>query len=119
MKYTEFGEYFRILRLKHREVLASAAVLLGVTSSFISAVECGKKQIPEDWETKIINHYNLNKKEQDELKKAIERSKSSIKIDLVDASIIQKDIALQFQRSFKDLDDDTISKIQLLLKGGK
>lgn len=45
MAYTEFGEYFRILRIKNREVLADAKGFLNVSTAFISAVECGKKQI--------------------------------------------------------------------------
>lgn len=44
MSYTEFGEYFRILRIKHHEVLNDAKKFLGVSTAFISSVECGKKR---------------------------------------------------------------------------
>ena len=116
MAYTEFGEYFRILRIKNREVLADAKEFLNVSTAFISAVECGKKQIPEEWFEKIVNHYGLNEIEQMELKEAIERSKSSIKINLLAASPIQKSVALQFQRSFDDLDDEEMMEIQKILE---
>ena len=67
MAYTEFGEFFRILRIKNHEVLADAKEFLGVSSAFISSVECGKKGVPEDWVEKIICHYNLS--QEDYLKK--------------------------------------------------
>lgn len=116
MSYTKFGEYFRILRIKNREVLADVKDFLNASSAFISAVECGKKQIPEDWFMKIVNHYDLNEKEQQELMEAIELSKVSIKISLTTASPIQRSVAIQFQRSFNDLDDDKMQLIQEILE---
>lgn len=97
MAYTEFGEYFRILRIKNREVLADAKKFLNVSTAFISAVECGKKQIPENWFEKIVDHYKLSETEQAELKGVMERSKSSIKINLLTASPIQKDVPCNFK----------------------
>ena len=116
MSYTEFGEYFRILRIKHHEVLNDAKKFLGVSTAFISSVECGKKKIPDDWEDKIIMHYNLNEKEQKELRNSIEKSKKELIISWNEASAFKKDITLQFQRSFDDLDDETMVEIQKILE---
>lgn len=116
MAYTEFGEYFRILRIKNREVLADAKEFLNVSTAFISSVECGKKQIPGDWFEKIIKHYDLNENEQLELKDAIEKSQSNIKISLLAATPIQKTVALQFQRSFKDLGEKEMIEIKNILE---
>ena len=116
MSYTQFGEYFRILRIKNREVLADAKEFLNASSAFISAVECGKKQIPEDWFIKIVTHYNLDEVEQVNLKEAIELSKTSIKICLTTASPIQRSVAVQFQRSFDDLDEVEMIEIQKILE---
>lgn len=116
MAYTEFGEYFKILRIKNHEVLADAKNFLGVSTAFISAVECGKKQVPDEWFFKIVDHYNLPQNEQNELREAINKSKKTLKIDLAETNDLQKNIALQFQRSFKDLDDETMNEIQKLLE---
>lgn len=116
MAYTEFGEYFKILRIKNHEVLADAKEFLGVSTAFISSVECGKKQIPDDWSTKIAKHYNLSSNEQIELNDVIAKSKKSIKIDLISANNLKKTVALQFQRSFDDMDDETMKEIQKLLE---
>lgn len=116
MSYTEFGKYFRILRIKNHEVLANAKEFLGVSTAFISAVECGKKQIPDDWFDKLTEHYNLSFSEQNELRDAIEKSRKSIKINFENADNFKKTVALQFQRSFDDLDDKTMEEIQKLLE---
>ena len=115
MRYTEFGEFFRILRIKHHEVLADAKDFLGVTSAFISAVECGKKRVPSDWVDKIVDHYSLNDIDKQKLIDSIEKSKDSINIDISSSNSEQKSFALQFQRSFNDLDEESMKEIQKIL----
>ena len=43
MAYTSFGEFVRILRIKHHEVMGDMAKMLGASLPFLSAVENGKK----------------------------------------------------------------------------
>ena len=116
MRYTKFGEQFRILRIKHHEVLADAAKFLNTTSSFVSAVETGKKNVPEKWLGLICEHYSLNDGQRNELAQAIEDSKTTLKIDMVAATEVQRDVALQFQRSFDGLDEETAQEILEILK---
>lgn len=116
MKFTEFGEYFRILRIKHKEVLKDASEFLDVSCAFISSVELGKKAIPEEWYDKLVAHYALNNKEKRELREAIDRSQKNVKINIEYVTTIQKDLAVQFQRSFDDLDDETANEIIKILK---
>ena len=116
MAYTKFGEYMRILRVKNHEVMGDIAKLLEVSLPFLSAVENGKKNVPIEWVDKIVNHYNLNKDETDELLNAIEQSKTQMKIDLKFAPFFQRTAALQFARSFEDMDEETAKKIMELLE---
>ncbi|MDD4065818.1 MAG: XRE family transcriptional regulator [Bacilli bacterium] len=116
MRYTEFGEYFKILRIKHQEVLMDAKKFLGVSCAFISSVECGKRPIPEDWFSKIVNHYRLTDLEQDELKDAIDKSKKFLKLDMESVTNVQKDLAIQFQRSFDGLDEKKAKEILDIIK---
>lgn len=121
MAYTKFGEFMRVLRVRHHEVMGDIAELLGVSLPFLSAVENGKKNVPSEWVEKIIEHYSLNKKEAGELLEAIEQSKTQMKLDLKSASLLQRTAALQFARSFEDMDEATAEKIMKLLEsnGGK
>jgi len=115
MAYTKFGEFMRIQRIKHHEVMGDIAEMLNVKVPFISAVECGKRNIPDEWIPKLIKHYSLSSNEQKELANAIEESKTQLKINLVSASDIQRKAALQFQRSFEKLDDKTANEIIKIL----
>jgi len=115
MGYTKFGEFMRILRVKNHEVMGDTAKLFGVKLPFISTVESGKRNVPEEWVPIIIEHYNLTLEEQEQLMDAIEHSKTQMKINLTDASNAQRRLAVQFQRSFEKLDEDTATAIIELL----
>lgn len=118
MKYTEFGEMFRILRIKNRETLFDASSFLDCSSAYISSVETGKRAIPSEWYEKIVSHYNLNKTEQNELKKAIDNSATSIKIDLSSIGSKQKSMIMQLQRSFQTIDDGMAEEIIKIINKG-
>lgn len=114
--YTPFGEFFKVLRIKNHEVLGDASKLLNVSSAYVSSVECGKRPVPEEWVEIIIKHYNLTESQQIELKKAVDNSKTSLKINLINSDFTQRNVALQFQRSFEDMDEDTAKEILKILK---
>ena len=115
MGYTKYGEFMHILRIKTHEVMGDTAKLLNVKVPFVSAVESGKRNVPEEWIPIIIEHYQLDSIEQAELNDAIELSKTQMKLNLSTASTIQRQLAVQFQRSFENLDEDTAEAIMKLL----
>jgi transcriptional regulator with XRE-family HTH domain len=117
--YTKFGEYVRILRVKNHEVMGDMAKLLGTTTPFLSAVENGRKNVPKEWAEIISNHYNLSTADRNELENAIEESRIQTKIDMKDSSQMQRKVAVQFARSFEDIDDETAQKILALLRNKK
>ena len=115
MAYTKYGEFLRVLRVKAHEVMGDTAKLLGVKTPFVSAVESGKRNVPEEWIPILIEHYKLDAEKQAELYEAIESSKTQMKINLMSASNTQRRLAVQFQRSFENLDEDTAEAIMKLL----
>lgn len=115
MSYTSFGEFVRILRVKHHEVMGDMAKVLDVRIPFLSAVENGKKNVPADWADKITYHYGLSAEERVKLEKAIDESKTQYKIVAGNAGLNQRRAALQFARSFDEMDDETAMKILELL----
>ena len=116
MAYTSFGEFTRILRIRNHEVMGDMAKKLNVSVPFLSAVENGKKNVPEGWKKLLVQIYNLNQDEEIQLSNAIDESKTQIKIYLDRAGITQRQVALQFTRSFDEMDDDTAKKILELLR---
>lgn len=115
--YTKFGEFMRVLRIKHHEIMGDIADVLGVSLPFLSAVENGKRNVPADWVDKIVSHYNLSPEETQELLEAIEQSKTQMKIDLKSSDFFQRTAAMQFARSFDNMDKDTAKRIIELLEG--
>lgn len=116
MSYTPFGEFVRILRIKHHQVMGDMAKILNTSTPFLSAVENGKKNVPNEWIQKIIEHYHLSSEEQNKLKESVEESRLQYKIISGKAGINQRKAAMQFARSFDEMDDETALKILELLR---
>jgi HTH-type transcriptional regulator, competence development regulator len=109
---TEFGKQLRKIRIDNSEVLKDMADRLKVTSSYLSAVETGKRSIPEDWVVKITSLYNLNNIQQEELIHLADQAAKSIKLKVDGYSANKIETALVFARAFDSMDEDTASKIK-------
>ena len=76
---TRFGKFCRNIRMDRGEILKEMADKLQVKSSFLSAVELGKKNIPEKWLESITELYELTEDKRKELEETIEMSKIIVK----------------------------------------
>ncbi len=116
---TEFGIAVRKIRLDRGEILKDMADKLHVSSAFLSAVENGRKNIPEKWLDEIISFYELDDAEQRGLEKAyINTTKSIAKINadnMENISTIKKQAAFVFARSFESMPDETAEQILKML----
>ncbi|WP_243015114.1 helix-turn-helix domain-containing protein, partial [Brevibacillus borstelensis] len=83
---TPFGKFCRKLRIDKEELLKDMADKLGVTSSYLSAVENGKRSIPQSWLHGISQIYELCDNQISELQNAIESSQTVLKFDLKELS---------------------------------
>lgn len=108
---TEFGKTLRKIRIDHNEILRDMAQHLEVSSSFLSSVEVGKKNVPDGWVDKITEVYNLNAKEHDMLQRQAKDAVKSVKINLCGSGNPQRNAALVFARDFSKISDETAEKI--------
>ena len=115
MKLTSFGKFKRKLRIDHDELLKDMAEKLGVTVSYLSAVEMGKRNIPSKWADILIKEYKLDEKEQIELKEAIFFSSKIIKLDTSNFEDNKKDLVYALARKLKDLDEEKVTNIKEIL----
>jgi transcriptional regulator with XRE-family HTH domain len=113
---TKFGMYLRKLRIDNGELLKDMADKLGVTPSYLSAIETGKRNIPGDWVDKIAALYNLDMIERDQLADTAANSVKSVTLDLENTATPRRETALLFAREFDKVDDSTIKTIRNLLK---
>lgn len=113
---SNFGKFCRKLRIDQGELLKDMADKLGVTSSYLSAVENGKRDIPDSWEHLICKIYNLPQDEKDELSNAIYTSKKHIKFELDSLKDDDRDLVLAFARKLEGLNTSEKTKILKILK---
>lgn len=112
---TEIGKFLKKLRVDNGEILLGMAQKLGVTPSFLSAVELGKKKMPYEWNMKIRSAYALTPA-QEELDEAIALSEKAVILDFKDVSPYAKKIAVSFARSFGNFTDDQLETLKKLMK---
>lgn len=115
-----FGKFCRKLRIDNGELLKDMAGKLGVTSSYLSAVENGKRNVPQDWPEKIKVLYSLSIQDYHELKQAVLDSQKVITINFEGFNKEDKNAVLALAREFKGLDEGDKSLIrEILLKKSK
>ncbi len=119
---TKIGEFLRKLRLNNQQILKDMADTLSVSSAFLSAVENGKKSMPEAWYSILRENYSLTEEEMDSLRQAAMESQNAISLNLKNVSSSNRHLAVSFARQFDDMDEETSKKILRILndckKGG-
>ncbi|EIJ79098.1 transcriptional regulator xre family, bacteriophage lambda repressor c1 like protein [Bacillus methanolicus PB1] len=117
---TPFGKFSRKLRIDNGELLKDMAGKLGVTSSYLSAVENGKRNAPHEWIDKISDLYSLSPEDRNDLMQAVQASQKVVKIDFEGISSEDRNAILALAREFKSLDEGDKEKIKnILLKNKK
>lgn len=114
---TNFGKELRRIRLERDELLKDMANKLHVTSAYLSAIETGKRSIPEDYIGKISELYDLDGEEKERLIKAKIESTKQLKINMEKSENSRKEMAMQFARKFDSLSQDEIKDLMSILKG--
>lgn len=89
---TKLGVFLRKIRIDNNENMKDMASILGVSSSFLSAVENGKKTMPPKWPTIIKDNYNLDYYQIVELYESIIESQSYIVLETLNINKEQKKI---------------------------
>lgn len=113
---TSIGKFLRKLRIDQGEILKDMAETLEVSSAFLSAVENGKKKMPEGWVEKLATLYSFTTEQTEELQAAVIATNNVVELNLKTASPNNKALAISFAREFDSLDDETSRKIFELLK---
>lgn len=116
---TTFGKLLRKIRIDHGEILMDMAKRLGVSPSFLSAVEVGRKSAPSGWSDTIAEQYHLSEEQRQELKEAEQEAVISVKLDFSKVDQPQRTAALVFAREFGSMTEETASQVIQLLNRDK
>ena len=108
---TEFGKCIRKIRIDKAELLKDMAEKLQVTSAYLSAVEHGKREIPDDWIRKICKFYDLSSIEMQALLDAADQSRLMVKFDLRGRSKDESELINAFARKLDRMSGDDIEEM--------
>ncbi len=113
---TEFGKFLRKIRIDRTEYLKDMAEKLGVTSSYLSAVENGKRNATDVLVRKICKLYNLSLDEAKNLQYLAAISNQEVQICIKNESTLKKELAVSFARRFSKMNNEQIQKIYEILE---
>jgi transcriptional regulator with XRE-family HTH domain len=108
---TSIGDFLRRLRMNNGQKLKDMAEILDVTSSFLSAVENGKKSMPNSMFNKIKEEYKLTDEQVEQMKKSILESQNTISLNVKNVSNMNRELAVSFARQFDEMDEETSRQI--------
>lgn len=114
---TPVGKLLRKLRIERDEYLRDMAARLNITSSYLSAIENGKRRMPLDYIERIGESYKLTLEELAQLQEAASHEQRKVEIKLETASVKKKYAALAFARDFDKLSDDQLEEIRKIIEG--
>lgn len=113
--FTPFGKVVRKHRVENGKRLKDMADFLNVKSSFISAIETGKKAVPVSLVDKVAEFLELDESGLIELRQLANESLSRISIPLGSANKERRELATAFSRKFDDLTKDEVDKLMKVL----
>lgn len=116
---TDFGKICRKIRIDNNEVLKDMAQKLGVTTAYLSAVETGKRNVPEEWLDIIKREYKLSMEEYQELLDIVYSLKKTIKIEVEDIPEQDRELMLEFVKNFSLLTDRDKKDIMTVIQKRK
>lgn len=109
---SKFGLYIRKIREVKNDSLRQMAVKLGISATFLSAMEVGRKQIPLEYVEKIKGIYDLTEEQVIELEDSIHETNERLPIELALMTEAQKDVSLMFARKIKTADEELLRKLK-------
>jgi len=113
---TPFGKKVRKLRIDVGVTLKSMADSMDVTSSYLSAIETGKRAVTKPVLDSIIAFFSEEGVQaKDELTQAARDSQQSVEINLSGKASHAREVAIAFARNFDELNANDFQKLSELL----
>ena len=115
-KKVEFSPLKKILgniRWNRSENQQDMATRMGISKSYLSSIETGKRSIPEGFVKNLEAAYELTDTEKDDLEAVCPRSKNFTKIDLRQLSEDKKELINGL--SVGEFDDETMNALRELI----
>ena len=109
-KLTPFGVALRKLRIDHDLRLFDLAEKIGKSTAMISAIETGRKQIPDGFVADVVRALGLAAAEHRELRAAKEKTKKEVSVEHLPPE--GRELVAAFARNSGELPSELLEKIR-------
>ena len=91
---------------------------LKVSPAYLSSIENGGREIPEDFIAKIVTEYGLSEEQKNDLEEAKAKVKGAVNVDFTDQKTEADyvETAVMFAKDFSRLSAEQVSELKELLK---
>ena len=113
---TAYGKELRKLRIDKDETIHTMSKKLGISMSYLSAIEAGSRNIPDGLTDKVIEKYHLSKERSEIMRQAEAESSTAIDIDLSTVTVEQRKLVFALSRKLNDMSDEDCLNILNKLK---
>ena len=113
---TEFGKMLRKIRIENDEVLTDMAKKLNISISYLSAIEAGEREIPDNMVDNLVDNYKLDFTVAHELNHLRISEAKKISIPLVLADTDKKELAFTLCRRINDMSEEECKEIMRILE---
>ena len=113
---TMIGKTLRGIRLERDEYLKDMADKLGVSSSYLSAIENGKRRMTSKLLENIKKIYNLSSEQTQKLERASMANQEKVSVDIEGMSESKKIFAMAFARDFEGISEEQMKRIRDILE---
>jgi len=112
---TEFGKELRKLRLDLGITLYEMAKEIGMSSSFLSSIETGKKPAPPELVEVLASHFDLVKQAKGKLAELADKTRREVRIRLTETDASGAELVNSFARNFSELTEEQKEQIKAIL----
>jgi Zn-dependent peptidase ImmA (M78 family) len=111
---TPLGKALRQLRIDKGLKLLDVAEALGVSSAYVSAIETGRKAVPDGFVADLRRKLKLTAAEADVLRRAVDRTRKTVSVDALAGE--QREMVARFARQIDELPEGLLKKLKTELK---
>lgn len=113
---TSLGKWLRKKRIDRGETLYAMASGLGMTSSYLSAIELGKRNPTQQFFEQVTGYLKSPPDEQRELAHLIACEQAEVRISMSGHSVESRNVAMAFARKLPTLSDADLAVFRKLLE---
>lgn len=113
MELTPFGIAVRKLRLDRGMRLLDLATKLGLSTAFVSAIETGRKPIPDGFVLKVSKAMQLSTSELSALRKAADRTRHVVRIEKLPED--ERELVSAFARRLDKVPPDIMAELKKII----